>query len=467
MLNYFNFKKIRDKYLITNDFGRYDFLKADEFEALVRENYSPEGELSRRLEEKYFVYHSSRLAFTEKVIHELQNSKNYLFLGTSLHIFVVTTACNHQCLYCQAQNGRRIPDGRMTEEIARKAVDVALQSPEYHLEFEFQGGEPLLNWEIIRFIVLYTEKRICSEKLRHEVKFNIVSNLTLLTWEMIDFIKEHRISISTSIDGNAEVHNYNRPCRNHLPAYDLVLEQIGNLKNQGIKVGAIETTTRYSLAFSKEIVDAYVTLGFDVIALRNLTPLGCADKNWQKIGYTADEFLAFYRQALQYIIEINKRGYYLKESIASMFLQKILCGEGVNYMELRSPCGAGVGQLAYYYDGRVFTCDEGRMLAEMGDDAFLLGNVRSDDYSSLMDSGTCKMACSSSILEGLPSCLDCVYQPYCGTCPVVTYASEKDLYETSPGGYKCSIYKGILDFIFELLLENDESTVDILRSWVF
>ena len=54
-------------------------------------------------------------------------------------------------------------------------------------------------------------------------------------------------------------------------------------------------------------------------------------------------------------------------------------------MELRSPCGAAMGQMAYYYNGNVYTCDEGRMLAEMGNSAFCLGSALKNDYNELMD----------------------------------------------------------------------------------
>lgn len=137
----------------------------------------------------------------------------------------------------------------------------------------------------------------------------------------------------------------------------------------------------------------------------------------------------------------------------------------MNYMELRSPCGAGVGQLAYYADGNIFTCDEGRMLHEMGQSTFKLGNVYKSTYRDLINNNICKTVCSASVLESLPTCCDCVYQPYCGTCPVVNYALEGDVIEKQPRGYKCSVYSGILDYLFTKFYENDDETMKILNSW--
>ena len=164
-------------------------------------------------------------------------------------------------------------------------------------------------------------------------------------------------------------------------------------------------------------------------------------------------------------LEINRQGYFLSEGHAATFLSKILLGQGKNYMELRSPCGAAVGQMAYYYDGNVYTCDEGRMLAEMGDRAFQLGTVE-DTYDSLMNSNVCKACCVASTLEAAPTCSDCVYQPYCGTCPVLNYALDGDVFSKIPNHYKCQTYKGMLDAVFGLLNQKNPEIDNILDRWV-
>ena len=153
-------------------------------------------------------------------------------------------------------------------------------------------------------------------------------------------------------------------------------------------MGAIETSTRFSLNFPKEIVHAYVEMGFESIFIRPLTPLGKAAKSWEKIGYSSEEFIKFYQQALDELIEINKAGRIIKEDHAAILLRRIR-GDFMNYMELRAPCGAGVGQLAYYADGNIFTCDEGRMLHEMGQSTFQLGNVYNNTYTDLINISVC------------------------------------------------------------------------------
>lgn len=460
MINYFNFKRFGDDYLLTNDLGRYMFVSTSELKALLKGTVDPDSDFGKKAIEEMFWYQGSSQAFSEHTIPYMRESKNYLFSATSLHIFVVTNKCNMKCVYCQAQNGKTIPNGIMTRETAQKAVDIALSSPADNLSFEFQGGEPLLNFDVIRFIVEYSEKH----KGNKHIQYNIVSNLTLINDEIIKFIKENNIGISTSLDGSEGVHNHNRRYRNQQGTYSDVIKSIMKVREYGICIGAIQTTTQHSLAYAKEIVDTYNDLKMESVFIRPLTPLGCANKDWKEIGYTPEEFIAFYKKCFEYIIELNKQGHSLKEGHASILLQKILSGSPVNYMELRSPCGAGIGQIAYYYDGNIYTCDEGRMLAEMGDDSFKLGNVFENTYDDLMNCDNCKAACMASTLESLPQCSDCVYSPYCGTCPVVNLALQKNIFMKEPNSYRCRIYQGILDIIFSALKKPEDK--EILLKWI-
>lgn len=456
MLNYFNFKKFGNEYLLTNDLGKFTFVSEHNFKELIKTNKVETVELLNELENKYFIYNISEMSFAEQLIGQIRNEKSHLLKSTQLHIFVVTNVCNLRCVYCQAQDGSKQTNGFMTKEIAKKSVDIAFQSPARDLSFEFQGGEPLLNFEIIKYIVEYTE----SIKCNRIINYSIVTNLTLMTDEIIAFVKSYNINISTSIDGDNQVHNVNRPYINGNKTFNKVKLMVERLREENIEIGAIQTTTKFSLNKYKEIVDTYISLGFKSVFIRPLTPLGLATSSWNEIGYTADEFVEFYKNIIDYILQINNSDVRITESYTSIFLNRILSDMSQNYMELRSPCGASVGQIAYYYNGNIYTCDEGRMVAEMGNDSFLLGNVYKDNYNTLMDCSKCKMVCSASILESLPSCSDCVYQPFCGVCPVVNYSTYKDIYEKEPNGFKCKINKQILDYIFLRIKLNNIKSVD-------
>ena len=460
MIGYFNFKKLNQKYLLTNDLGRYIFATKDELWSLLHDRIDPETDFGQKALENWFCFPGSEYAFSSALIPHMREAKNYLFSATSLHIFVMTNGCNMQCAYCQAQagtNGNRV---FMNKDVAKKAVDIALSSPAKHLTIEFQGGEPLLNYETIRYIVEYAS----ATKQNKTIEFNIVTNLTILTDEIAAFIKDNHIGVSTSLDGNEAIHDNNRPFRNGGGTYSSVCSGLSKLQQLGICPGAIETTTSATLSSPRELIDAYRSQGMDSIFLRPLTPLGSATANWEKIGYSPEEFLRFYQACFDYILQLNETGCHFSEGHAVIFLEKILHGCPVNYMELRSPCGAGVGQLAYNYDGNIYTCDEGRMIAEMGSDAFLLGSVYTHDYNAIMNSNRCKAVCISSVLESLPDCCDCVYSPFCGVCPVVHYATMGDILPKEPNHYRCKIYRGMLDILFTAL--QDEKIAAILQTWV-
>lgn len=458
-LNYFNFKEKENNYLITNDIGEYVFLSKQDFRNLIKKK-ELDKELKTELIQKGFIYEGSEEILATNQAMRLRRTKEYLLVPTTLHIFVVSKNCNFNCIYCQAGNLNQNENYNMSKETAKRAVDIAMDSPSRHLTFEFQGGEPLMNFETIKYIVEYS-KSISNGKF---IEYSLVSNLTLLTDEMIEYFLENEVSICTSIDGDRVLQNINRPYKN-ADSYKETVNKIKKLKEKQIKVNAIETTTKHSLDKYKEIVDEYIKLELESIFIRALTRLGKADNNWKNIGYEAEEFLEFYKKALDYIIEKNKQGIFLSEGHSNIFLKKILLNQPINYMELRSPCGGAIGQLAYYYDGNIYTCDEGRMLSEMGDDSFKVGNVYKNTYKELMQCDCTKAICVSSCIECLPYCSTCAYMPYCGTCPVINLAQDNNIFSKNPKEYRCKIYGGILDILFDYI-EHEPDTVEIFKNWI-
>ena len=458
-LNYFNFEEKNDKYLITNDVGEYEFLSNSNFRRLLQRR-ELESDVEESLRNKGFIYKENEEIFATKQAIKLRCVKEYLLVPTSLHIFVVSKNCNFNCIYCQAGELNEKENFKMTYETAKKAVDIALQSPSKYCSFEFQGGEPLTNFEVIKYIIEYSK----ANKGDKDIEYNLVSNLTLLTEEMIEFFIANNVSICTSIDGDNKLQNINRPYKNN-DSYKETVKKIKMLQKRNIKINAIETTTKFSLCKYKEIVDEYINLGLDSIFIRPLTRLGKADSNWKKVGYSPEEFIMFYKKTLEYIIEKNKQGIFIAEGNSTIFLRKILSKQAVNYMDLRSPCGGAIGQLAYYYDGNIYTCDEGRMLAEMGNDSFKIGNVYESSYNELMKSDSTKAMCISSCIECLPYCCNCVYMPYCGTCPVINLAQDNNIFPKNPQEYRCKIYKGILNILFDYI-ESEPEVVEIFHKWI-
>src|SRR5262249_16287876 len=152
------------------------------------------------------------------------------------------------------------------------------------------------------------------------------------------FFRVHNVLVSTSLDGPEFIHNANRPRPNN-NSYQLTIDGIGRAREiLGFdKVGALMTATRLSLGHHLPIVDEYVKNGFESIFLRGLSPYGFALKTAKTIGYSVDEFLRFYIDALGYIVELNKRGTNLVETYAQILLTRILTPFSTGYVDLQSP----------------------------------------------------------------------------------------------------------------------------------
>lgn len=224
-LNYFNFKKKNGKYLITNDLGNYMFISADTFERMIKKEQL-EKSVYEELIKKCFIYDENEEIFATNAAMDVRRQKENLLTPTSLHIFVVTKNCNFNCIYCQAGKLGEDKNFKMSKNIAKKSVDIALQSPSNYLTFEFQGGEPLLNFEIIKYIIEYSKEN----KKEKNIEYNLVSNLTLLTDEMMEFFTENNVSICTSIDGieNCKIRTDHSKIRIHMKKQQSNLKRLKN-----------------------------------------------------------------------------------------------------------------------------------------------------------------------------------------------------------------------------------------------
>jgi uncharacterized protein len=224
------------------------------------------------------------------------------------------------------------------------------------------------------------------------------------------------------------------------------------------------TTTEASLDRVDDIIDEYLKLGLDGIFLRPLSPFGFAVKTKQFQKYDAQRWLGFYERGLRRVLEINRQGTPFREFYASLLLTRMLTDRPTGYVDLRSPSGAGLGALVYNYDGSVFASDEGRMLAETGDDTFRLGHVDHDSYNSLILSEKLIGAISSSLTQCAPECSTCVFESHCGADPVYHHATQGDALGIKPLSAFCARQKGIMGLLLDIL-DNSPEDAAILRRW--
>ncbi len=453
-----------DRFLVANLVGDLMLLSGEELERVVSLDITPGNGLYERAFEKLLVAGKDQRSQLQLLALRLRTRMAFLREPTALHLFVVTLRCEHSCPYCQVSR-RSVDHERfdMSEELALRAVDVALSAPPPRIKIEFQGGEPLLNFGLVRKIVGAARERAPSRN--KSVEFVIASNLALLTDEVLGFCKDNDVLLSTSLDGPADLHNCNRP-RPGGNSHELAVAGIRHAQAAlgPSRVSALMTTTEASLDRVEEIVDEYLRLDLGGIFLRPLSPYGFAIKTKQFARYGGREWLAFYERGLRYIIEVNRLGHYFPEFYATLLLKRMLSDQPLGYVDLRSPAGIGLGALVYNYDGKVFASDEGRMLAEMGDGTFELGDLRRNDYRSLVLSEKLVGLIGDTLAQCAPQCNSCAFEPHCGAEPVFHHATQGVAVGINPLSEFCARQKGMLQLLFEILDRGGEEAA-VLRRW--
>ena len=451
-------------YIVSNIVGDFTRLTEDEFTRLVDGSFAPGDDLYDKAYASQLITREGQRGQLQVLAMRLRTRLAFLRQPTALHMFVVTLRCEHSCPYCQVS--RQSTDRSrfdMSEAVAERGLQIALESPSPVIKIEFQGGEPLLNFPLIVKIV--ENAKIQAPKVGKKIEFVIASNLALLDDAVLAFCKRHEILLSTSLDGPADLHNRNRP-RPGGNSYELAVKGIRAAQNVlgADRVGALMTTTEASLERVEEIVDEYLSLGLDGIFLRPLSPYGFAVKTKQIQKYDSGRWLEFYKRGLRYILDINRTGRVFFEFYTLLLLRRMFTDEPIGYVDLRSPAGIGLGALVYKYDGRVFASDEGRMLAEMGDRTFELGRVDESNYRSLVLSEKLVELVGASLSQCAPECLNCVYESHCGADPVYHHATQKDPVGIKPHSGFCSRQKGVMGTVLDLLDNSPEDSA-VLRRW--
>jgi len=357
----------------------------------------------------------------------------------------------------------------MSKETAKKVVDTIFYTNSPSLTIEFQGGESLVNYEVVQYIVDYA--LIKASHLGKELAFSLVSNLTLMTEDKLSRLLGHWVDICTSLDGNQLVHNSNRAWFewNSFEKVTYWMKRVDEEKQKRWmgKIGALLTVTKETLPKYKEIIDTYLWLGLEGIFLRWLNPYGFAASEMKTLAYETDDWINFYEKSLDYIIEINKSGTFFKEFITSVYLMKIMSSKDPAFMDIRSPSWIGVGWVAYNYDGKIYASDESRMLGRMWDDSFFMTDLSDnpeENYRNMINSDVAKAAVQSSTLDGLPGYNEHVYKPYLWVDIIHNYKTTGNLYNPMKKDEKVRIQVAILDYIFKKL-QNEEDK-KILLSWL-
>ena len=256
----FRFMRRGERVLVTSLSGEHLWTGQQDFRRLTDGTLTPSDPLWADLEAIQVLPGPAPELARHLLAVKLRTRAAWMTEFTRLHLFVVTLRCNQSCPYCQVSRASESPDGRfdMAPAVALRAVDLMFESPTRGLTVEFQGGEPTLRMDLVRLVVDAVERRNIQEK--REVRFVLASNATDLDGDLLRYMRDHDIVLSTSLDGPRDLHDANRPFQSRrASAHESVLRGLDAaraiLGEDG--VSALMTTTRRSLNRADDIVAEY------------------------------------------------------------------------------------------------------------------------------------------------------------------------------------------------------------------
>ena len=321
--------------------------------------------------------------------------------------------CNLACKYCFAEEGEY--HGRralMSFEVGKKALDflIANSGNRVNLEVDFFGGEPLMNWDVVKQLVEYgrSREKECNKKFR----FTITTNGVLLNDEIMDFCNREMSNVVLSLDGRKEVNDRMRPFRNGSGSYDLIVPKFQKFaESRGTKDYFVRGTfTRNNLDFSKDVLH-FADLGFKKLSIEPVVadpkePYSIREEDLPQIMEEYD------RLAKEFIKrEKEGRGF-------QFFHFMIDLNQGPCVAKRLSGCGSGTEYLAVTPWGDFYPCHQ-----FVGMEDFLLGNV-DEGITNTKVRDEFKL-CNVYARE---KCKDCFARFYCsGGCAANAYNFSGDI----------------------------------------
>ncbi len=326
--------------------------------------------------------------------------------------------CNLACKYCFAEEGEY--HGRralMSFEVGKKALDflVAHSGNRVNLEVDFFGGEPLMNWQVVKDLVVYG--RSLEEPNHKKFRFTLTTNGVLLDKDILEFANKEMSNIVLSIDGRKEIHDKMRPFRGGQGSYDMIVpkfQEVAESRDQ-MNYYVRGTFTHHNLDFSKDVLHL-ADLGFKQISVEPVVAKPKEDYAFRKEDIP--KLLEEYDKLAKEIIKRRKEGRGFN------FFHFMIDLEGGPCVAKRlSGCGSGTEYLAVTPWGDFYPCHQ-----FVGQEQFLLGNV--DDGIVRQDICNEFKGCNVYAKE---KCKNCFAKFYCsGGCAANSYnftGKINDVYE--------------------------------------
>ena len=333
--------------------------------------------------------------------------------------------CNLRCEYCFAGKGDYC-QGRMlmTEEVGKAAIDYLLHYSQgrHNLEVDFFGGEPLMNWDVVKQLVAYG--RSLEEPNNKKFRFTLTTNGVLVDDEVIEFANKEMNNVVMSIDGRKEVHDRLRKNYAGQGSYDTIVPKFQKFaKARGNKEYYVRGTfTHNNVDFTNDIFHL-ADLGFDQLSME---PVVCAPGD--PYALTEEDLPKIMEQ-----YEILAKEMLRRESEGKGFTfyhYMIDLNHGPCIYKRISGCGSGTEYLAVTPWGELFPCHQ-----FVGDPKYSMGNVW-DGVTNTALRDEFKL-CNA---YARPGCKDCWAKLYCsGGCAANAYHATGSI--TGVYEYGCELFR--------------------------
>ena len=372
-------------------------------------SHSEAGELA----EEFLALKEAGQLFTQDIYEDYIDAfteRETVVKALCLHI---AHDCNLACKYCFAGEGEY--HGRralMSLEVGRKALDFLVENSgnRVNLEVDFFGGEPLMNWQVVKELVAYG--RSLEEPHHKKFRFTLTTNGVLLTDEVMDFVNKEMSNLVLSIDGRKEIHDLMRPHRGGQGSYDEILpkyKKAAESRNQ-MNYYVRGTYTRNNTDFSEDVIHL-ADQGFEQISVEPVV----ADKKEDYALRMEDvpKLLSEYDRLAQEYIRRKRDGK------GFQFFHFMIDLEGGPCVAKRlSGCGSGTEYLAVTPWGDLYPCHQ-----FVGQEEFLMGNV--EDGIVRKDIQDKFKACN---VYSKKECRDCFAKFYCsGGCAANAWHESGDV----------------------------------------
>lgn len=388
------------------DYINYEILKLDLaqktiFESLIKNKIIPYNSSSQQDLIKILLKIKSGFFFTEKPISLYTGKDNE---RSCIISFPIVHSCNLKCKYCYAKSGTTYHGVNKCFEIGTvnkvfEFLSLMFDKPISSIRLEFvSGGETLINQKLYEEIITHINRISILNNIQLEI-FTL-TNGTLLNENIIKFLNMNNNMLGISIDGPANIHDFQRPFVNGEGTYNVVINNIREMmrcsQNNNIWAVSVITSVTNSLI---DILNHHKSIGIKSMEMRivrgkNDYGLSISENNiehFKNLYYEFSEYLKAHPSDLYFIVN--------NYDTFGKIIKRLLVGEKVVYR-----CQAGKNKFSFTADGDVYPCD-----SFVGQDEYKIGNIFSGQHNDELRDRFYNMS-----VDSLQGCRICEFRYLCG-----------------------------------------------------